>query len=209
MEVRPEMSGKIIDRSHLDFHVTCKAKIIGAFNKLKQGKDFLKTLAGYKFRTDKRWVRNSCGDPSVKALTEILEEYKESEHRPNRGDILYSVMEYAIGLYASDLFYRERGSWLINRIIERRQDFLICQVFKDPNQWYPMTRNHTGQGVEGDLYKEENNNPPDINKEYAIWYDIDIEGEQFECPEERMKSLIQQGLDEINQIPDCPIKAED
>jgi hypothetical protein len=208
MIIRPEMSGKIIDDSHLQFHVGCKARIISAVDKIKKGGELFKILTGYNFKTDPRWVKNSCNDPSVAALLRILEKYKQSEHRPNRAKILVPLFEYFIGLYASDLFYRERGSWLICELIKSQQDFEVCKIFDDPKTWYPMTRNSEGHGVDGNFYKEENDNPKDIRDEYAIWYDIDITKEQFDVPEERKAVLVAAGIEELKNYPDCTIKPE-
>lgn len=210
--ITPEMSGKIIDESHFDFHVTCKAKVINAVNKMKGGVDFLKTLSKLNLTPDKRWTQNTCKDPSVTALLEILEEYKRVEHRPTRAKVLIPLLEYAIGLYASDLFFKERGAWFIHKIIERQQDFQICHIqpFADPNQWYPMTRNITVdengvpvqgagiQGTEGYFYKVENSpDCPTIEDDYKAWYGIDLNGNTIEVPQEIRERIIKQNQEWI------------
>lgn len=214
-EIVPEMCGKIVDDSHFDFHITAKATIANAINKLKDGKDILTTLAKLKFKTDKKWTANTCRDPSVTAMLEILEEYKKHEHRPSRAKMLIPLIEYAIGLYASDLFFRERGSWFITQIIMRQQAFGICFIpqFADPNNWYPMTRNITVdehgniihgpgvQGKEGYFYKMENDpNAPSIEEEYKQWYGIDINGEQVKIPQEVRERIIQEGIEWMKNI---------
>jgi hypothetical protein len=206
--ITPEMSGKIIDDSHYDFHVTCKAKIINAVNKMKGGMDLLKSLTKLGFKTDERWLKNTCNDPSVKALLEILEEYKKNEHRPTRAKMIVPLIEYAIGLYASDLFFRERGSWYITQIIKRQQEFSICFIpmFADPNNWYPMTRNITVdengeivpgagiQGKEGYFYKQENDpNVQSVEDDYRQWYNIDIDGDTINISIEDRERVIKQG----------------
>jgi len=161
MIITPEMSGKILDESHFKFHVECKAKIINAFNKLKKGADFLKSLSKLEFSTDKRWTQNSCNDPNVRALLDILEDYKKVEHRPSRLKLLVPILEYAIGLYASDLFYRERGEWFILQILERSNQFRFSEQFTKPINWYPIRRND-GAPLNAD-----------INQEYKDWYGVD------------------------------------
>jgi hypothetical protein len=179
--ITPEMCGKIIDESHYDFHVTCKAKIINAVNKMKGGVDLLKSLTKLGFKTDEKWLKNTCNDPSVKALLEILEEYKKNEHRPTRAKMLVPLIEYAIGLYASDLFFRERGSWFITQVIKRQQEFSVCFIpmFADPQYWYPLTRNcNQVQGTEGAHYKIENDpNVQSVEDDYRQWYNIDVNGD--------------------------------
>ena len=204
------MLGKVVDESHYNFHVTAKSKMINAYHKMKQGKDFLITLTKLDFKTDPRWLRNSCNDPSVAALLDILEEYKKNERRPARAKILIPLIEYAIGLYASDLFFRERGSWFISEIIRRREDFRICSIptFR-PENWYPMTRNNTGKGEDGDLYKVENApDYPTIEEEYKLWYGVDVTDDQIVIDEEKKAKLIkdqrewmeQNGLGDICRI---------
>jgi hypothetical protein len=174
MIVTPEMSGKIVDESHFKFHVECKAKIVNAYNKLRDGADFLKSLSKLDFTTDKRWTQNTCKDPNITVLMGILEDYKKVEHRPARAKLLIPIIEYAIGLYASDLFYRERGEWFMYQLISRSKQMAFADVFLDPNNWYPMTRNSSGEGTNGNLYKWENlPNAPDINEEYRLWYGVD------------------------------------
>jgi hypothetical protein len=190
MDIYPEMLGKIVNDSHFDFHVTCKAKVINAVNNLKKGGDFLKALSGLDFKTRKEWLKNSCGDPSVKAMLEILEEYKANEKRPSRAKLILPIIEYAIGLYASDLFYRERGSWFIRRIIEKQKEFEVCKIFRDPSCWYPNTRNSSvEQGPEGNFYKIENDpNAPTIEEEYKTWYNVDINTIEV-TPEQKAKII--------------------
>ena len=105
----PEIGGKVIDETHFNFHVACKAKMINAINNLRNGMDLLGTLGKLKFNTDKRWLNNTSNDPIVRVLLEILEDYKQHEHRPTRAKILIPLIEYAIALFASDLFFKERG----------------------------------------------------------------------------------------------------
>lgn len=200
--ITPEMQGKIIDDSHYNFHVTCKAKMINAINSVKQGGDLLKTLSKLKFSTEKRWLKNSCQDPSVNALKEILEEYKRVEKRPSRARMLAPLLEYAIGLYASDLFFRERGSWFINEVIKRRQDFSVCTIpmFAEPKNWYPNTRNRIGSGETGNYYIEENKpDAPTIEQEYKTWYNIDVTGETIVIPQEVREQAIRDGKEWVKQ----------
>jgi hypothetical protein len=165
MNITPEMSSKILDESHFHFHVTCKAQIINAVNKLRQGKDFLKTLMKAGFHTEKRWTKNSCNDPNVKVMLDILEEYKRVEHRPSRLYVVVPIVEYAIGLYASDLFWRERGEWWLTQIINRAPEMRFYTCFCDPENWYPKRR------ATPETFNEEQK-CPDINDEYSKWYGI-------------------------------------
>ena len=211
MEITPEMSGKIIDESHYNFHVTCKAKMINAINKAKDGGDLLKTLAKLRFSTEKKWTKNSCNDPSVKSLLDILAEYKRVERRPSRAKVLMPLIEYAIGLYASDLFFRERGSWFINQIIKNKENFAVCTIpmFADPKNWYPNTRNNTGIGEEGDLYKMENRpDAPSIEQEYMQWYGVDVAG--VSIPKEEKERVIKAGQEwlRMNTEQECTLVAE-
>jgi hypothetical protein len=214
VNIVPEMLGKVVDESHYNFHVIAKAKMINAINKMKAGKDLIFSLQTLNFSTDPRWLRNSCKDPSVAALLEILEEFKACEKRPSRKKIIVALFEYAIGLYASDLFFRERGSWLINQIIKRRSAFRICDsaIFSDPDNWYPMKRNNTGTGENGDLYQMENRpDAPSIEEEYMTWYGIDVTGDGIVIPEELKQKTIresqecmrQNGMGEV-----CDLKVE-
>jgi hypothetical protein len=202
LNITPEMCGKVIDESHYDFHVTCKAKIINAVNKIKEGGDLLKTLSHLNFKTDPKWLANTCGDPSVKALLEILEEYKKNEHRPTRAKILVPLIEYAIGLYASDLFFRERGSWFITQIIKRQNEFGVCFIpqFADPKGWYPLTRNltppapgvvptPTNYGI--NYYDiEQDPNVQCVEDDYKEWYGVDVNADTIEIdPEKRAKTI--------------------
>lgn len=165
MILEPEMSCKIVDESHYHFHVTCKAKIIHAVNKLKEGVDFLKTLSRLNFTTDKRWTQNTHQDPNVAVLLGILDDYKRLEFRPSRMRIIAPLIEYAIGLYASDLFYRERGEWFMLQLLKRSNELRFYDCFCNPNNWYPKGRN--------DLYSLDTN----INDDYKDWYNIDPEDE--------------------------------
>jgi len=165
--ITPEMSSKILDESHFHFHVTCKAKIVNAVNMLRRGKDFLKTLYESKFSTEKRWTQNTCNDPNVATLLSILEDYKKLEHRPSRARVLAPIIEYAIGLYASDLFYRERGEWFLLQILSRADKFRLYQCFADPEQWYPKKR--TSQ-----VGYDNEQKCPDITDEYKEWYGVDV-----------------------------------
>lgn len=166
--LRPEMTGMIIDDSHFKFHVECKAKIVNAVNKLKKGGDFLKALSQLNFSTDKRWTQNTHKNPNVAILLEILEEYKKNEHRPSRSKLLVPLIEYAIGLYASDLFYVERGEWFLYQICKRTDQFQFQECFVDPDNWYPKGRATPA------LYERENlPTAPDINEEYRTWYGVD------------------------------------
>lgn len=189
VQITPEMSGQIPDESHFDFHVTCKAKIINAVNKLKKGKDFLTTLSKLKFSTNKLWTKNSCGDPSVKALLEILEEYKKVEHRPSRAAMLVPIIEYAIALYASDLFFRERGSWFICRIIDNAESFKVCRAFK-PDIWYPA------RCTSKSLVEYEKTSPS-IEKEYRDWYYVDVNGDTIEIPDEIRQRVIEESRERM------------
>lgn len=178
IEIRPEMCGKVIDESHFKFHVECKAKILSAFNRMKSGLDFLKTLSKQNFSTNKDWLKNSCNDPNVKVLIEIIEDYKQAEHRPSRAKILIPLMEYAVALYASDLFYRERGEWFMFQLIRRSPSMRFTSVFIDPNNWYPKTRNimrNPDGSIAGDLNDlEQDPNAPTVEQEYMKWYGIDV-----------------------------------
>jgi hypothetical protein len=166
--LRPEMSGMILDKSHFKFHVECKAKIVNAVNKMKKGGDFLKALSKLNFSTDKKWTKNTCGNPNVKVLLEILEEYKKLEHRPSRLGVLVPIIEYAIGLYASDLFYTERGEWFLYQICKRSKELQFNACFVNPQYWYPNMR------ATPETFKAENDpNAPDINHEYITWYGVD------------------------------------
>jgi len=159
------MSGHILDESHFKFHVECKAKIINAVNKLKHGGDFLKALGNLAFSTDKRWTANTSKNPNVAILLEILEEYKKVEHRPSRTKVIVPIIEYAIALYASDLFYVERGEWFLLQICKRAKDFEFHEAFANPDNWYPKKRY---AGID-----EENPNAPTIEEEYMTWYGVD------------------------------------
>lgn len=166
--IRPEMSGRIIDDSHYNFHVVCKAKIVHALNKLKSGKDFLSTLSKLSFSTEKKWTANTSKNPNVAILLEIVEEYKKHEHRPSRAKVLVPILEYAIGLYASDLFYVERGEWFLYQICKRTNDFQFHSCFINPDNWYPKAR------ARPDMFEAENApDAPDINQEYVKWYGVD------------------------------------
>jgi hypothetical protein len=174
MTIRPEMSSMILDESHFKFHVECKAKIVNAVNKLRKGADFLKSLSQLKFSTDKRWTQNSTKDPNVAVLMGILADYQKFEHRPSRSKVLTPIIEYAIGLYASDLFYRERGEWFLEQILLRSDELVFHKCFTDPSNWYPMARNSTSEEFCGNLYVWENlPDAPDINEEYRLWYGVD------------------------------------
>lgn len=202
LAIKPEMSGKIVDESHFNFHVTCKAKMINAINKMKRGGDLLKALSHLNFSTEKRWTANTCNDPSVKALLDILEQYKRVEHRPSRAKVLIPLIEYAIGLYASDLFFRERGAWFITQILNRKEAFHVCYLpmFANPDNWYPMTRNNTGRGEDGDLYKWENlPDAPTIEEEYKLWYGVDVTQDDLELSPERREKMIKENLEWMRQ----------
>lgn len=175
--IEPEMCGKIIDESHYKFHVECKSKIISAIHRMSKGFDFVKTLAGQNFTVNPEWTKNSCNDPNIVVLKEILEEYKKNEHRPTRAKVIVPLIEYAIGLYASDLFYRERGEWFMYQLIKRSDRMRFGSVFIDPEQWYPKSRRLVRDkkgNITTDHYAEENSpNAMPIEQEYMIWYNID------------------------------------
>ena len=191
--VTPEMCGKVIDESHFKFHVEAKAKMIRAINQLRNGVDLLKSLSKQKFSTNKDWLKNSCNDPNTRVLLEILEEYKTVEHRPTRAKILVPLIEYAIALYASDLFYRERGEWFMYKLITKSQEMRFCGNFIDPKGWYPLTRNCDVQGVEGNFYKSENDpNVPPIEQDYINWYGIDPTKDVEDIDPELMKRIIKE-----------------
>jgi len=166
--LRPEMSGMIIDESHFKFHVECKAKIVNALNKMKKGGDFLKALGKLNFSTDNRWTKNTAGNPNVKILMGVLEEYKKSENRTSRLGVLAPIIEYAIGLYASDLFYTERGEWFLYQICKRANEFQFHESFVNPQYWYPNTR------ATPEMWDAEKSaSAGDINQEYRTWYGVD------------------------------------
>lgn len=162
----PEMGARVTDMSHFRFHVECKAKIINAVNKLRKGMDFIKELSKLSFSTDKKWLANSSNNPNVAVLLEILEEYKKVEKRPSRAKVLVPLFEYAISLYASDLFYVERGEWLIYQLCANRHRFRFHTCFVEPQNWYPAGRGNNS-------YDYEMNNTPVIENEYSEWYGID------------------------------------
>lgn len=201
--VYPEMSGKILDESHLKFHVTCKAKMINAIIGLKNGISLLDQLSKLKFSTDKRWLQNTCNDPNVRVMLEILEEYKTHEHRPTRAKILIPLIEYAIALYASDLFFRERGEWFLYRLSQRSKEMKFHTCFVDPKCWYPLTRNDYGQGEDGNAFKLENDpNKKPIEQEYIEWYGIDPLQDMTDIPEDQKKKIIAQQLEWVkNNAP--------
>lgn len=159
------MGSKIVDVSHFRFHVECKAKIINAVNKLLKGKDFLKALSQLNFTTDKKWTKNTTNDPNVKALLGIVEDYKKLEHRPSRARVLVPLLEYAIGLYASDLFWRERGEWFLVQLMTRCGEFKFHDCFFKPENWYPVGRAQSEAEYES--------TQPSIEEEYKKWYGID------------------------------------
>ena len=191
----PEMSAKILDESHFKFHVTCKAKMINAINKLKTGAHLLDTLSKLKFSTDKQWLKNSCDDPNVKIFLEILEEYKTHEHRPTRAKILIPLIEYAISLFASDLFFRERGEWFLYRLVQRSGEMKFHEVFVVPENWYPR-RTHSYivfAGGNTDWEKIENDpNKAPIEQEYKQWYGIDPLDDLIDIPVELQKKIIEE-----------------
>lgn len=154
------MTNRVIDESHFNFHVMCKAKIVNAVNNLKKGKDFLKTLSDLAFSTDKRWIANKSKNPNVELLLEILEEYKKVEHRPSRAKVIIPIIEYAIALYASDLFYVERGEWFIYQVCLRTHRFQFHECFVNPDNWYPLKRKDADPGT------------AEISDEYQTWYGI-------------------------------------
>lgn len=192
--VTPEMCGKVIDESHFKFHIECKAKILSAINRLKSGADFLKTLSKQNFSTNKDWLKNSCNDPNVKVLLAILEEYKKVEHRPTRAKVLIPLIEYAIALYASDLFYRERGEWFMFQLIRHSPEMRFTSVFIDPNNWYPKTRNimrNPDGTIAGDLNDaEQDPNAPPIEQEYLKWYGIDVTKDVDDLDPELVKRIV-------------------
>jgi len=194
--VTPEMCGKVIDESHFKFHVEAKAKMIRAINQLRNGVDLLKSLSKQKFSTNKDWLKNSCGDPNIKVLLEILEDYKKNEHRPTRAKILVPLIEYAIALYASDLFYRERGEWFMYQLISRSNKMVFASCFIDPNNWYPKTRNQGPvQGEEGIHYKIENDpKVQPIEQDYLQWYGIDVMKDVEDIDPELVKRIVAENV---------------
>lgn len=192
--IEPEMCGKIIDKSHFDFHVIAKGKILNAWSKLKGGADFINALSKTNFTTDKRWLKNSCNDPNVRVLLEILEEYKANEHRPTRAKVLAPLIEYAIALYASDLFYKERGEWFLYKIISRSGEMRFASCFIDPNNWYPKTRNIVrdkyGKQVFDFNELEQDPNVSTIEQDYMTWYGIDVTKQIDDLDPELVKKII-------------------
>ena len=189
-EIYPEMSGKILDESHFKFHVEAKAKVLNAINKMKQGKDMIAALSHINFSTDPKWIKNSCKDPNVKTLLDILEEYKKVEHRPTRAKVLIPLIEYAIALFASDLFYKERGEWFLYQILIRHSQFRLNKFFVDPKYWYPLTRNDGGYW----LKTENDPNVPPIEQEYLVWYGIDVMKDTIDIPEETRKRIVAENI---------------
>jgi hypothetical protein len=165
MLIKPEMKSSLIDESHWKFHVECKAKVVNAVNKLRKGGDFLKALSQLSFSTDKRWTANTTKNPNVAVLLEILEDYKKAEHRPSRAKVLGPLLEYAIGLYASDLFYVERGEWFLFQLAKNMHRFQFHESFVNPDHWYPKERY---AGID-----EEALDAPTIEEEYVKWYGVD------------------------------------
>jgi hypothetical protein len=200
--VKPEMCGKIIDESHFKFHVEAKAKMIRAINQLKNGVDLIKSLAKQNFSTDKTWLKNTCKDPNVRVLLEIVEEYKKHEHRPSRAKILIPLLEYGIALYASDLYYRERGEWFLFQIIRRSSEMRFCGFFIDPNNWYPKTRNlvKDADGKVTHDYEKSENAPdaPPIEQEYLQWYGIDVTKDIDGINPELVAKIIKENQDWMN-----------
>ena len=176
--VKPEMCGKVIDESHFKFHVEAKAKVLAAINRLKNGMDFMKALSQQNLSVNEDWLKNSCNDPNVRVLLEIIAEYERVEHRPTRSKVLIPLLKYAVALYASDLFYRERGEWFMFQLIRRSNEMRFAGVFVNPDNWYPKTRNlqkDSEGNVTHDFYKSENDpNAIPIEQEYMAWYGIDV-----------------------------------
>lgn len=169
-----DMCGKIIDKSHLDFHVTSKAKIIKAL--LNLGLD-----------VNPDWLKNRCNDPAIAALLEILEEYKKSEPRPSRARVIIPIIEYAISLMANDLFFKERGYWWIHQIIKRHASFRHCAYFP-PHTWYPNMR-PGGEEI------------PDVKIEdqYQDWYHINVMKDLDEMPEDLKEKIIAENREWMKQ----------
>lgn len=203
--VRPEMCGKVIDESHFKFHIEAKAKMIRAINQLRNGVDLLTSLAKQKFSTNKDWLKNSCGDPNVAVLLEILEEYKKNEHRPTRAKVLVPLIEYAIALYASDLFYRERGEWFMFQLVSKSNRMVFASCFVDPNNWYPKTRHLTPSNAGGtpteyncgtNYYKLENDpNVKPIEQDYLDWYGLDVTKDIEDIDPELVKRIVKENQD--------------
>lgn len=202
-EIRPEMCGKIIDRSHFDFHVTAKAKVLHAINKLKSGFDFMKALSKQNLTVNEDWLKNSCKDPNVKALLEIIDEYQKVEHRPTRAKVLVPLLKYAVALYASDLFYRERGEWFMFQLIRRSPQMRFNGIFIDPNHWYPKSRNimrNEDGSVAGDLYEmEQDPKAKTPEQEYLEWYGIDVTKDIDDLPDEVKDKIIQDNIEWMKQ----------
>jgi hypothetical protein len=178
--IKPEMSSAILDESHFKFHVECKAKVINAVNKMRQGADFLASLTKLNFSTDKRWTANSTKDPNVAVLLEILADYKKLEHRPSRAKILVPILEYAIALFASDIFYRERGEWFIEQMFQKSDRFVFHNCFTNPDNWYPVSRAHISE-------QEYEKTKPTIEEEYIKWYGVDPRKENCVISYDMMK----------------------
>jgi len=141
-------------------------------------------------------LANTSNDPIVRVLLEILEDYKKHEHRPTRAKILIPLIEYAIALFASDLFFKERGEWFLYQIIKRSPEMQFHDCFIDPERWYPLTRNNgSTQGTEGDFYKIENDpNAAPIEQEYIRWYGIDPMADLTDIPEEVKQRIIAENV---------------
>lgn len=171
-EVKPVMSGRLLDESHWLFHVVNKSKIIGAIRKARSGMDFLKALGKIESRPE--WLDPS--ENNVKILLEILEDYKQNEPRPNRADIIVPLLETIIGYYQNDLFWRERIERGLFLICANSRRFVFHKRFIDPENWYPRGRRfsnpeHPEEGI--DWLEQELKAPP-IEDEYLAWYGVDI-----------------------------------
>ncbi|CAK0771300.1 hypothetical protein CCP3SC15_420022 [Gammaproteobacteria bacterium] len=190
--IHPDMCGKVIDASHYKFHVTCKAKMINAVNKLRKGTDFLKALSGLNFSANKEWMKNSCNDPLVAAMIRILDRYKVVETRPSRKKIVVPLLEYGIGLM-NDLFWRERITWFIWQIRKETNDTMFPEIFLDPNNWFPA-----GRGTTTEQKEYEARGIP-IEDEYRDWYGVDVVGDIDGIPQEQEAQIISDGVMWVKQ----------
>lgn len=176
------MNGKIIDKSHFNFHVDLKSKLLNAYLRLKQGGAFVDVLSSLHLTTDKNLLKNAEKDPAITALLEILEEYKAAEPRSNRKDVVVAFAEAGISLMANDLFWKERGYWFIHQIIKRHASFRQCAYFP-PHTWYPNMRKTGGDTCE-----------KPIDEEYQDWYHIDLQAELDAIPDDLQEKIIAEGV---------------
>jgi len=184
-EVKPVMSGRLLDESHWLFHVVNKSKIIGAIRQAAKGYDFLKALGTMESRPE--WVDPS--ENNVRMLLEILDYIVRNDPRPNRRELIDSLGKTLIGYYQNDLFWRERGEGLLFLICQNSHRFVFHKRFIDPENWYPRGRRfsnqeHPEQGV--DWLEQEMKAPP-IEDEYLEWYGVDIRQGQSDSDQKEMR----------------------